>query len=162
MQDSHFIRDAVLTEKGKSQCSKLKNEFPYHDTISIVMSSPLRRAIQTASLSFGPTIRRQGVEYLLVPLGQEVSGKQCDIGHSRAELEKQIPALFEGQEIGFDASKIDFSLVEDGWNSKVTPPRIITREGASQLYLEDFAKIDVQNADGKICSGSRNDHKTRC
>lgn len=83
------------------------------------MGSPLRRAIQTASIAFGPTIRRQGVRYLLVPLGQEISDLQCDIGHSRADLEEELASLLEGQDIGFDVAKIDFSLVEDGWNSKV-------------------------------------------
>lgn len=88
------------------------------------MSSPLRRAIQTASIAFGPTIRRPDVaSLLLVPLGQEISDKQCDIGHDREELQRQVPALLSeeaGQDVGFDFSKkIDFSLVEDGWNSKV-------------------------------------------
>ncbi|OXV06131.1 hypothetical protein Egran_06101 [Elaphomyces granulatus] len=118
IEDSHFIRDAVLTDKGKAQCSQLREEFPYHYSISIVMSSPLRRAIQTAAFSFGPTLRRPDVQYLAVPLGQEVSDKQCDIGHSRAEIEQQLPELLKGQEIGFDPAKFDFSLVEDGWNSK--------------------------------------------
>lgn len=118
-QISNKIRDAVLTDHGKRQCQRLKHEFPEHDKISIVMSSPLRRAIQTASFAFGPAIRRQNVPYLLVPLGQEISDLQCDLGHSRQELEPQLPDLLS-EGIDFDRSKIDFSLLEDGWNTKVS------------------------------------------
>lgn len=104
------------------------------------MGSPLRRAIQTASIAFSPTICRQEVRYLLVPLGQEISDLQCDIGHGRAELESQLPALLEGQEIDFDVSKIDFSLVEDGWNSKVAPLSwlMIIRKRGRRFYIEKF------------------------
>lgn len=119
-QVSNSIRDAELTDHGKSQCRRLKQDFRDHDKVSIIMSSPLRRAIQTASLAFGPTIRRQDVSYLLVPLGQEISDLQCDIGHSREELENRLPGLLSGEDIDFDISKIDFSLLEDGWNTKVS------------------------------------------
>src|SRR3979490_3025984 len=114
LQDSHSIRDAVLTDNGKAQCRELKALFPYHDKISIVMSSPLRRAIQTAAFSFGPTLRRRNVQYLVIPLPQEVTAKQTNIGHSPAELEDQLPEILTGEDIGFDPAKIDFDLVEDG------------------------------------------------
>ena len=102
------------------------------------MGSPLRRAIQTASIAFGPTICRQEVRYLLVPLGQEISDLQCDVGHGRAELESQLSALLEGQEIDFDVSSIDFSLVEDGWNSKVAPLSrlMIFRKRGCRFYMK--------------------------
>jgi broad specificity phosphatase PhoE len=119
INDSSWIRDALLTEKGKEQCRQLKKDFPYPNDISIVMSSPLRRAIQTAALSFGPTIAKPKVPFLVVPMGQEVSNKQCDIGHSREEIEQQLPELVKGEILDFNISKIDFTLVEDGWNSKV-------------------------------------------
>jgi hypothetical protein len=83
------------------------------------MSSPLRRAVQTASFAFGPTIRRPEVQFLLVPMAQEVSGKNCNIGFDRAELKHQLPGLLGGQYIGFDTAKIDLSLLEYDWNSKV-------------------------------------------
>jgi broad specificity phosphatase PhoE len=106
------------------------------------MSSPLRRAIQTASFTFGHTIRRPDVQYLLVPLAQEVSAKQCDIGHSRAELQQQLPDLLKEQDIGFDPAKIDFTLVEDGWNSKVG----MEFKPFPQLYLYDsFLTPELQS-----------------
>lgn len=125
------------------------------------MSSPLRRAIQTASLAFGPTIRRQDVPYLLVPLGQEISDLQCDIGHSREELENQLPALFRGQDIDFDISKIDFSLLENGWNTKV-PSYTLSSVELKALQKEP-AKANGSLLPGWcICYGSCDAHETSC
>jgi broad specificity phosphatase PhoE len=70
IDDAHWIPDAILTPKGKQQCVQQRKTFPYHNTISIVMSSPLRRVIRTAALSFGSTLKRPDVQYLLVPIGQ--------------------------------------------------------------------------------------------
>lgn len=109
-----------MTEKGKSQAAALRDQFPYSDRIDLVISSPLRRAIQTASIALGPTIARPEVNYLLVPMGQEVNDFKCDIGHSPSELKAQIPELLDAENVGFDLGKIDFSLVKDGWNSKVS------------------------------------------
>ncbi|KAJ9654226.1 hypothetical protein H2198_006686 [Neophaeococcomyces mojaviensis] len=117
-KNSHWVHDAVLTEKGKSQAAALRDQFPYSDRIDLVISSPLRRAIQTASIALGPTIARPEVNYLLVPMGQEVNDFKCDIGHSPSELKAQIPELLDAENVGFDLGKIDFSLVKDGWNSK--------------------------------------------
>lgn len=38
-----------------------------------MLASPLRRTIQTASLSFGPVLARKEVPFMLLPLLQEVS-----------------------------------------------------------------------------------------
>lgn len=83
------------------------------------MSSPLRRAVQTASLAFSPVIARPEVQYLVVPEGQEVNDLPCDVGHPREELEKQLPELL-GDLVDFELGKIDLTRVEDGWNSKVS------------------------------------------
>jgi broad specificity phosphatase PhoE len=108
-----------LTEHGKEQCRTLRDTFPLHDIISIVFSSPLRRAIQTTILSFGPTLARQNVRFAVLPKAQEVSAKTCDLGFPSQDLRKEILALYAGQEVGFDLSKIEYDDVEDGWNSKV-------------------------------------------
>lgn len=55
-QDAHHIRDATLTALGKFECAKLQETLPLYDMIDRVLSSPLRRAVQTAVLSFSRTI----------------------------------------------------------------------------------------------------------
>ncbi|KAF2466626.1 phosphoglycerate mutase-like protein [Lindgomyces ingoldianus] len=112
------IKDATLTEEGKRQCRELQDSFAYHDTINLVLSSPLRRAIQTTVLTFGPTLSRKEVPYLVIPKAQEVSGLTCDIGHSKQELSENLSELFAGNSLQFDLSKINFDAVEEGWNVK--------------------------------------------
>jgi len=44
----------------------------------------------------------------------------CDIGTDRDELEKQVrTGQLWDPEIGVASDKVDFSAVEEGWNSKV-------------------------------------------
>jgi len=136
IEDSHWIRDAVLTEKGKEQSLALRQDFPHHDDISLVISSPLRRAIQTASIAFSPTIARSEVQYLVHPLAQEINSKQCDIGYDRADIQNQLPDLLPGKDLGFALSKIDLSLVHEGWNSKTgiyAPDREAVKRRAASL-----------------------------
>lgn len=120
-QRNYSIRDAVLTPKGKGQCSTLQSAFKYHNDIDIVFSSPLRRTIQTASLSLGPTLAREEVPFVLLPPLQEVSNVGCDVGlaDTADDLKQILPTLFEDGELPFDYNKIDGSHVTKGWNSKV-------------------------------------------
>jgi broad specificity phosphatase PhoE len=108
-----------LTAKGKSQCRALQNSFQHYNDIDVVLASPLRRTIQTASLSFGPVLARNEVPFVLLPLLQEVSDMGCDTGSSPDELKEAIPNLFSEDHVKFDLSKIDFSEVKEGWNNKV-------------------------------------------
>lgn len=118
-QDSTHLHDPVLTPKGRSQALALRDTFPYTEHIDSVMSSPLRRAIQTASLAFAPTIARPDIKYTLIPDATEANGHMCDIGHAPAELRALIPGLVGDVETaGFDVGKIDQGLVHDGWNGK--------------------------------------------
>ncbi|KAF2730304.1 phosphoglycerate mutase family protein-like protein [Polyplosphaeria fusca] len=110
-----YIRDAVLTEKGISQCRNLRDNFPYHNAVELVLASPMRRTIQTAVLSFGPTLARADVPFLVIPQAQEASDLPCDTGHSLDELQKMLPQILPDD---FDVSKINMDAVEDGWNSK--------------------------------------------
>lgn len=119
MQHRNWIHDALLTSKGKGQCRELRDNFPDHERISTVICSPLRRAVQTAAISFAPAINREGVQFIAHPLGQESNAHKCDIGHTRTDLEGQLPELLADRDPAFALSKFDPSLVEDGWTSKV-------------------------------------------
>lgn len=119
MQHRNWIHDALLTSKGKGQCRELRDNFPDHERISTVICSPLRRAVQTAAISFAPAINREGVQFIAHPLGQESNAHKCDIGHTRTDLEGQLPELLADRDPAFALSKFDLSLVEDGWTSKV-------------------------------------------
>ncbi|TVY47611.1 putative phosphatase [Lachnellula occidentalis] len=112
-------RDACLTQRGKAQCARLLETFPAHDSIDLVVASPLRRTIQTAVLSFGPALAKENVGIHLLPEAQEVSSMTCNVGFTREELEVEVQNLFGDDESATLASrKIDYAAVVDGWNSK--------------------------------------------
>ncbi|KAF2274086.1 phosphoglycerate mutase family protein-like protein [Westerdykella ornata] len=111
------ILDPLLTPEGKDQCRALCESFQDHDKIDLVVTSPLRRTIQTASLSFGPVLARS-VPFVAVPEAQEVGSHNSDKGLPPAQLKEELKTLFEGDDLGFDINKLDLSNVKDGWNSK--------------------------------------------
>ncbi len=86
------------------------------------MASPLCRTIQTAIEGFAPALQRANVPLLLVPQAQEISAKPCDVGFNREELQSRLRDLpvTNNAESKFDIGKIDYSLLVDGWNSKVS------------------------------------------
>jgi hypothetical protein len=85
------------------------------------MASPLTRAIETAVLGFEPALKKDYVNLLLVPQAQEISDKPCDTGLEREELESEMERILVAAdgEASFDLSRIDYGILEPGWNSKV-------------------------------------------
>ena len=112
-------RDAVLTELGRSQCAQLREKIDLFEDIELVLSSPLRRAIQTTCLAFDPLLARPEIPLLLVPNAQEVGNNLCDIGFPMEDIEAEIVKLFDDIPLSFDVKKIDRSLLTKAWNSKV-------------------------------------------
>lgn len=117
----YTIRDAVLTDLGKGQCRALSAAFKHHEEVDIVFASPLRRTIQTAALSFGPTLSRDEVPFVLLPALQEVGdmGSDTGIADTADDLERLLPDLFANDSLDFDLKRIDASAVTKGWNSNV-------------------------------------------
>lgn len=117
----YTILDAVLTPLGKEQCRALSAAFEHHGDVDIVFASPLRRTIQTAALSFGPTLSRNEVPFVLLPALQELGdiGSDTGIADTAADLERLLPDLFATDSLDFDLKKIDASAVTKGWNSNV-------------------------------------------
>ncbi|KAH8698566.1 putative phosphoglycerate mutase [Talaromyces proteolyticus] len=112
--DAYLIPDPKLTEVGIEECRALETRFPNHSSVELIVSSPLRRTLQTALCSFQPAIQR-GVKIIALPELQETSDVACDTGRSIAEVQRE----FSQENAGQQAAIIDFSLVEEGWNSKI-------------------------------------------
>ena len=96
------ILDPPLTEKGIEQCLKLCQDFPFKESVGLVMTSPLRRTLQTARLGFQHSIderyyaqgSRAGVQngacLLLEPDVQAHSARPCDTGSDIAILRSEF------------------------------------------------------------------------
>jgi broad specificity phosphatase PhoE len=97
--------DPALTPLGLQQAAELGEIFPYSSQVATILTSPLRRAIQTTLSAFPHILDRQyfepgskkGVENgakLVVDADlQERSALPCDTGSDRAVLEESFPGL---------------------------------------------------------------------
>lgn len=106
VNEQHHIPDPLLTTRGKQQCAKLQEHFPYHH-VDLIVSSPIRRTIYTSLLSFDRDIKKKGLRIIALPELQEISDLPCDTGSSPEELAKE-----------FANQPIDWTLVMPGWNIK--------------------------------------------
>jgi hypothetical protein len=109
--ENHYMPDPDLTQRGNQQAEKLRTTFPYHDVVDLVVSSPIRRALQTALLGFEEELNR-GLKIMALPDLQETSSLPCDTGTDIKKLEKEFGST----------GKVDLSLVDEGWNKKVFLP----------------------------------------
>ena len=97
--------DPPLTSLGVEQASSISQKLPDAASISTVISSPLRRAIQTALAGFSVVLDKQyfdtssgqgidsGATLFLDPDLQERSDLPCDTGSPASELAKAFPSL---------------------------------------------------------------------
>ena len=118
--------------------------------MTLLVSSPMRRALQTCLLTFAPAVAAGAVVTALQDL-QEVSTLPCDTGTSTVILE---------QELDFGDGKVDFTRVDDGWNDKSeTSPwlpdveRLHARATAARRWLRDSAMEAAESTDKDIHIG---------
>ncbi|KAL8810105.1 MAG: hypothetical protein Q9223_007823 [Gallowayella weberi] len=103
---NHSMHDPSLTSHGENQCRGLRSDFPYHDSIDLLVCSPLRRTIQTTLLSFEPEISR-GLPVIALPELQETSDLPCDTGSNLTALKEE-----------FKDKPVQLSSVPEDWDSK--------------------------------------------
>lgn len=99
--------DPLLTPHGEEQCRQLSRSFPYNESISLIVVSPLRRTIHTALLSLHSPINDRKVPVIALPELQEIGDLACDTGSDLDVLSKEMAD-----------TPVDLSLVEKGWEIK--------------------------------------------
>lgn len=104
-ENEEKYHDPDLTKRGREQCERLRESFPYHSQVDCVVASPIRRTIQTALIGFEPAIEKNNLKIILAPRAQETSDKPSDTGTDVEKLRQE----FEG--------KLDERRMEDGWNT---------------------------------------------
>lgn len=144
----YTIPDPRLTPTGKSQCESLrKGPFFDQSKISLIMSSPMCRTLQTASLVFQTaltsTLKSQRI--IALPDAQETSSDPCDIGTDPDILQHIVEE---------EKWPVDLYLVKDGWNQKKTRSRysqsndaIRARARDVRLFLRGLLRELVSNGD---------------
>ncbi|KAI1178370.1 histidine phosphatase superfamily [Nemania sp. FL0916] len=133
-QENHWLPDPDLTELGMTQCEELNKCFPYHDKITHLVASPLRRTIFTCQFSFAGEVK-SGKKIIALPDAQEISLYPSDVGSDLAPLKKEFGDL------------VDFRLVSEGWNLKTPesknypePRKLEARARSARLWLRDLVK----------------------
>jgi len=109
------LRDPGLTSQGFDQASSLATTFPALASTAVILTSPLRRTIETTLAGFGGIIdtnnnnnnkkKKAVVELILDPNLQERSDLPCDTGSDPSALRSLFPDL-------------DFGVLADGWWAK--------------------------------------------
>ncbi|KAI0406848.1 histidine phosphatase superfamily [Xylaria palmicola] len=86
----YSIHDAPLTALGKRQAAALAvHVWDLQAKADVVVSSPMKRALQTTRIGWAPAIDRLGgpERVVCLPALQETNGYPCDTGSSREALE---------------------------------------------------------------------------
>lgn len=97
------IHDPPLTALGLEESAKIIDTFPWHSNVGLILTSPLRRAIQTALGGYSHIIDApNGAELRIYKNLQPGRDLPCDTGSPSSTLISEFPDL-------------DFSSLEDGW-----------------------------------------------
>ncbi|MDI1489752.1 MAG: hypothetical protein OHK93_000950 [Ramalina farinacea] len=101
------MKDPLLTPFGEKQCHDLAQSFPDHESIDLLVCSPLRRTIYTTLLAFSQDLDRCG-NVIALPEAQETADVPCDTGSDVSALRQEM------------ADKpVDLSRITDDWNCKI-------------------------------------------
>ncbi|CAJ2505334.1 Uu.00g127280.m01.CDS01 [Anthostomella pinea] len=104
-KENQQLRDPDLTPLGEQQCDDLRTVFPFHDKVTHLTASPIRRTLWTCLHAFEPAVRK-GIKVLALPSAQEVSALPCDTGSDRDKLMAEFEPL------------VELALCDDAWNVK--------------------------------------------
>ncbi|KAI8955800.1 histidine phosphatase superfamily [Xylaria longipes] len=130
------LRDPSLTTKGMRQAKALGTQFPNMQSVKrLLISSPMRRAVQTALLAFNPLIQ-QGMNIILIPELQEGSARPSDTGSPPGDLQDEFGNLVDVQFLSDDWFSADASASYGGRDQK----KVAERARQSRLYIRSVAK----------------------
>ncbi|KAI0596183.1 histidine phosphatase superfamily [Biscogniauxia sp. FL1348] len=126
----YSIRDPELSEIGREQCFPLRRglmEDPIAQKAELVITSPMRRTIQTA-LGSVDWLLEKGVKIQADAGWQENSDKPCDTGSPVDKLTAEFPA-------------VDFSTVDPVWPDKTSPAASHYRYTKTALLVRAQASL---------------------
>ncbi|CCJ31231.1 unnamed protein product [Pneumocystis jirovecii] len=110
---NYDLKDPELTEFGKDQAKLLLLHYDHLKELDLIISSPMRRAIETVLIGFDGflslknsiNIHHKSIPLIILPELQEISDRNCDTCSPLEDLQSQFPYL-------------DFSLCVGNWHLK--------------------------------------------
>ncbi|KAI1113644.1 histidine phosphatase superfamily [Nemania sp. NC0429] len=140
----HETRDPGLTSEGKGQCQELRDSYPHMERVKLVVSSPLRRALQTTGIAFAAAAEAAGTDVVLHPDLQENSARPSDTGSPLSTV------------LGECLFRVDATLMggNERWYSKAGTgsryfpalEKVEERARAARVWLRDRAR-ELQDGD---------------
>ena len=134
-----IVPDAPLTPLGRKQAAALAPKIPQlQDKVEAVVTSPLKRTLQTTLLGWGPAVKRLGIANVIChPGAQECNDFPCDTGVPKEELAKI--SEFDG---------FNFSQLTPDWTSKqgfyaADRESIAKRARSVRHYLRDRPEKEI-------------------
>ncbi|KAI1363623.1 histidine phosphatase superfamily [Xylaria arbuscula] len=129
------IPDPHLTPTGENQAKALSSKFTNNAQIQAIISSPMRRTIQTTLLGFGPAIKDDTRIVLHSDL-QECSSKPSDSGSPVSELVAEFGTM------------LNTKLLSEYWYSEGASEsygardqkKVAERARRARLYIRNVAK----------------------
>ncbi|KAK3717942.1 hypothetical protein LTR37_005368 [Vermiconidia calcicola] len=134
-ENGHDIHDPHLTPEGEEQCRKRRETFDRHDNIELLLASPLRRALQTCTITFQPGIER-GLRIIALPMAEEASDAPCDTGSEVEVLKKEFP-----DNIDFDNVKHDWYVHEGEYAFE--PKALIARAAKLRRWIKGRPEKEI-------------------
>ena len=146
--------DPPLTALGVEQASSISKKLLYAGNIATIISSPLRRALQTTLAGFSTVLDKQyfdkssgqgidkGVTLSLNPDLQERSDLPCDTGSSTSELAKAFPGLSFG-DLGEEWLKKSGRYAPDDDAVRERAERVRKNLSETAESLENEARKDI-------------------
>ncbi|KAI8624961.1 phosphoglycerate mutase-like protein [Xylariaceae sp. FL1651] len=110
VEKDYSLHDPSLTQLGREQCVELRKgllEDPLVQQAELIITSPMRRTIQTALDTLDWLIER-GVKIEADANWQENSHKPCDVGSEVSKIAEEFP-------------NIDYSTLDPVWPDKTSP-----------------------------------------
>lgn len=135
----HIVPDAPLTPLGKKQAAALAPQIPQlQKEVDVIISSPLKRTLQTTKLGWGPAVERLGIKNVIcLPQAQECNDFPCDTGSPREVLEK------DPEFAGFDLSRLtpDWTSKQGFWS--MAPDALANRAKWVRQFLRERPEKDI-------------------
>ncbi|GAB7340969.1 hypothetical protein MBLNU457_7307t1 [Dothideomycetes sp. NU457] len=133
--EGHNVPDPELTPQGVAECDQLRSRFQRHDSVELLVASPMRRTLRTCLDAFAPCVER-GLKIIAQPYAQEITANPSDTGTDIATLK----TLFDGS--------IDWSECFDGWDEKkgeMATDVTVTKARAAKLrrWIRDRPEKEV-------------------
>ncbi|KAI2783070.1 histidine phosphatase superfamily [Daldinia loculata] len=134
------LRDPTLTDDGVAECDHLREAYPFGPMVTNIVSSPLRRAIDTAILGILPTVHDH-IKVKLLPELQEINPSPSSTGIPKSTLSYRY-----GRGHNVDMDDLEEDWYHKGFDTPYAPEvhKVEARARSARNYLRMLARRAIE------------------